>query len=88
MQVLIFGVLILVGFVCGYFFQTTVLIFLSILFLGIGILWMRKAQEVESAIAMVYLVLIVIADVAKWVTWYMVHDQTFVQEFLANHVLR
>lgn len=88
MEILIFGALVLVGFVCGYFFQTGVLIVLSIIFLGIGILWMRKAREVESVLAVLYFVFVVIADIAKWVTWYIVHDKTFVQEFIKNYILR
>ncbi|HPN54576.1 MAG TPA: hypothetical protein PLB52_01445 [Candidatus Moranbacteria bacterium] len=88
LQILIFGGLVLVGFLCGYFFQTTVLIVLSAIFIGIGIIWMKKAQEIEGAFALFYFVCVIIVDVAKWVTWYFINDKKFIQEFFKQYVLR
>jgi len=88
MSILIYGGLILSGFVLGYFFQTGVLIILSVIIIIIAILWLSKAQEIETLLAMGFAACGGVSILAMWVTWYFVNDKTFVQDFFKHYILK
>ena len=88
MPVLIYGGLILLGFVLGYFFQTGVLIVVSVIIIVLAVSWLHKAREMETLMAMAFAVCGGVSVLAMWVTWYLVNDKTFVQEFFRHFILR
>ncbi len=82
------GVLILVGFVFGYFFQAPVLaMFTSVCFV-IGVYMAMTSREMESLITMIFISCAVVANTAMWITYYMVTDQSWLQTFFKTYIMR
>lgn len=88
MQIFIYAGLLLAGFVLGYFFQTGVLITLSVIIIIGAVLWFSKAQELETLFAMAFCIGGGIIILAIWVTWYFVNDKNLIQEFFKHYILR
>lgn len=88
MSILIYGGLILLGFVLGYFFQTGILITISAVVAIVVIWWLYRAREIKVLAAMLAAVFGGVSILAMWATWYFVNDKVFVQDFLRHHILR
>lgn len=82
------GVLILVGFVLGYFFQTPVLIVFSVVCIVVGIYMMVTLREMATLITAIFVGCAVVANIAMWMTHYMVSDQFWLQNFFKTYILR
>lgn len=82
------GTMILLGFVSGYFFQTQVLVALSIICLVAGVYMISTLKEMASLIAMIFIACAAIANVTMWITHYLVTDQSWLQVFFKTHILR
>ncbi len=88
MPVILFGILILIGFVAGYFFKVYVLIALSALCVIVAIWCIATMREIEKLFTVIFIVGAVIANVAMWVTYYNVTTQTFLGDLMHIYVLR
>ncbi|NTW26777.1 MAG: hypothetical protein HGA36_00405 [Candidatus Moranbacteria bacterium] len=88
MEVIIWPVLIVLGFVFGYFLQTTILVMLTVIFIIAGTLMMANAREIEHLIAMLFVACFITASAIMWVTWYFVNKQTFMQDFFTHYIFR
>jgi hypothetical protein len=88
MQIIIVLVLALVGFVCGYFLQTNIVVGLSVISIGFTSLWLKKAQEMEGLVAMIFFACAIVANGVMWITWYLANDKVFIQEFVTHHILK
>lgn len=88
MELLVGLGLIMLGFLLGYFFKTAVLLIISVIFIGIGVVFLKKSREIETLIAMIFMACVVISSLAMWITWYFVNDKTFVRDFLNQYIFR
>ncbi len=88
MAVLLNGVLVLVGFVLGYFFQTPVLVTFTIICLVIGIYMAATFREMETLATMIFVACAIVANLAMWATHYLVTDQPWLQNFFKTYVFR
>ncbi|MBI2064818.1 MAG: hypothetical protein HYT62_02050 [Candidatus Yanofskybacteria bacterium] len=92
MTVLLYGVLILVGFVLGYFFQTLVLVLLTIICLVASAYMAMTYREMEALITMIFVRCAIVVNIAMWVTHYIVTanltNPSWLQNFIKTYILR
>lgn len=67
---LAFGVPILLGFICGYFFTIPVNILLTTIAMGIGylLLWSTRDAELGAIFGIAAIIIAIIFSVALWIT--------------------
>lgn len=84
MQALGMLVLVAFGFIAGYFLATTVLVFITIIGVVVGIIMAAKFQEMEHLITMVYWVCLVVIFITMWVTNFYVSDATWLHDIFGS----
>ncbi|PJE51120.1 MAG: hypothetical protein COV29_02500 [Candidatus Yanofskybacteria bacterium CG10_big_fil_rev_8_21_14_0_10_36_16] len=80
--------LILVGFVVGYFFQMPVLIGFTSVSIVVAVYALKTSKEIGFLIAYAITVCAVIANIIMWATRYLSTDQSWLLSFFNAHVLR
>lgn len=88
MTLVLNGLMILVGFVFGYFFQAPILIGFTLLCVIIGVYMAMTFREIETLITIAFVVCAVTANAAMWVTYYLSTEQSLLQDFLKKYILR
>jgi len=77
------------GLAAGYYLQWPVLLVLTVLIVALMIFVRKqKLQELESIIEMLVFVFGITWIAIGWITYYMVSDQRWIQDFFNNVILR
>ena len=79
---------ILLGFIFGYFLQPIISIVLSLMSIWLAKKWLGKAREAERALALGFMIWVILMNVSMLITWYILNNKMFVQDFFRNYILR
>jgi hypothetical protein len=78
----------LLGFSFGYFFQLPVLLATLFICVLIIIFMVLTYQDLEALLTGFFTIYAVVFNIAMWVTYYTVTDQSTVQNFFKTYILR
>lgn len=84
----LYGALILAGFVLGYFFQAPVLAIFTSACVIVGIYMAMTLREMATLMTLVFIACAIVANTVMWITYYLVTNQSWLQIFFKTYILR